>query len=262
MKMANDPVRLRALARRGSVLERGLEAARASGPSGEQLEALEHSLLTGVGIAAAAGAAAAVGKPQAAASAASWLTAGTAKLVVAVATVAAVGAGAGVAHYARSQRQQRPPSAVAPARAAAAAQPAPSLAPQAPAPEAARPVPMAETVGPLPLDSPAAKRRASKSGPRPPAQPAAAAADEEMVLLRRANEALAGAPAQALALTDEHLRRFPAGVLDEERELIAIQALSALGRGLEARQRGERFARIHAGSVYQKQIEAALVRQP
>lgn len=263
MKIPSDPVRLRALAKPGTVLERGLDAARSTGPTDEQLAALERSVLAAVGTAAGVAAVVAA-KPASslASSTASWLSAGTTKLVLAMATVAAVGGGALLARHTEHAHRQTPTRAAQPAPVAKPAL-TPSMAGPQPAQVLPAPLP-ASLPSPepsAPVANPVAKKRASKPGPRTAAQPSAGA-DEEMLLLRRATQALTGAPAQALAMTDEHRRRFPDGVMDQERELIAIRALVALGRSEEARQRGERFAHSHAGSVYRQQIEAAIGKRP
>jgi hypothetical protein len=66
---------------------------------------------------------------------------------------------------------------------------------------------------------------------------APAPAPSEAALLLSARRALDRDPAAALALTDEHARRFPAGTLVPEREILAIEALARLGRSSEARRR-------------------------
>ncbi len=65
--------------------------------------------------------------------------------------------------------------------------------------------------------------------------------DAEVKLLQRAQDALRSRPAEALALADAHARRAPRGLLAEEREVIAIDALVRLGRTSEARNRAARF---------------------
>jgi hypothetical protein len=106
---------------------------------------------------------------------------------------------------------------------------------------------------------------ATKESPRPPARaddapakPVGAPADdgEELRLLSRAHSALALDPAFALTLAHEHRRRFPSGSMDQEREVIAVSALMALGRVDDARQAADRFARDHAGSAYVARIRA------
>jgi hypothetical protein len=58
-----------------------------------------------------------------------------------------------------------------------------------------------------------------------------------------------------LSLTREHARRFPQGALAQEREVIAIEALSRLGRTEAARQRGTQFERQYPGSAHQPKVE-------
>ena len=86
---------------------------------------------------------------------------------------------------------------------------------------------------------------------------AASAAEDgepEAVLLARAQRALRLAPAQALSLAAESARRFPAGVLSQEREVIAIEALVRLGRMAEARDRAEAFARRFPRSAHVRRL--------
>lgn len=72
----------------------------------------------------------------------------------------------------------------------------------------------------------------------------------ELALVRSAHSELATSPRRALRLTAEHERRFPAGMLIEERELIAIDALARLGRLGRARARRDRLAARFPGSAY------------
>ena len=103
--------------------------------------------------------------------------------------------------------------------------------------------------------------------PAPSAQPlarasasAAVAADgeSEVALLQRAQAALGASPAQALAITDEHQRRFRGGILGQEREVIAINALVRLGRSGEARSRATRFLTSYPRSAHRPRLEALL----
>ena len=48
--------------------------------------------------------------------------------------------------------------------------------------------------------------------------------------------------------------------MDQEREVIAVNALVNLGRTGEARERAERFARDHAGSAYAARMQSILAR--
>jgi hypothetical protein len=56
-------------------------------------------------------------------------------------------------------------------------------------------------------------------------------AQEVAILSRATSELHAGRPASALKAIDEHARKFPNGLLVEERRAARTQALCALGRG-------------------------------
>lgn len=99
-------------------------------------------------------------------------------------------------------------------------------------------------------------RPSTASGPRL-GEPNAEAADEYR-LIRAARQAAASDAAQALALTDEHLRRFPRGMLSQERETIAIEALARLGNRAAARQRAQRFLANNPSSPYAGRIQSAV----
>lgn len=103
-------------------------------------------------------------------------------------------------------------------------------------------------------------RRASKSVALDPTPvvPASSASSEEAQLLLAARRKLARDPAGALARADEHARRFADGELAQERELVAVRALLALGRRAEAEARAERFAVRFPSSVHIQAIARAL----
>jgi hypothetical protein len=118
--------------------------------------------------------------------------------------------------------------------------------------------------GPAPSVAPAVD---PSSAPRPsarsPAPPTTATLAAERSLLDEARSALAsGDAAKAIALTDDHGRRFPRAQLGEEREAIAIQALVALGRNAEARSRAARFRSVAPNSLFMPAIDAALHSVP
>ena len=73
----------------------------------------------------------------------------------------------------------------------------------------------------------------------PPAPASSSRSDQlaqEVALLSRATSALrAGRAGQALSLLNEHQRKFPNGVLTEERRAAKAQALCSLGRQSEGR---------------------------
>jgi hypothetical protein len=78
--------------------------------------------------------------------------------------------------------------------------------------------------------------------------------ETEGELLRRAHDALSGDPAKALALTEEHTKRFPGGMLGQERELVAIEALIKLGRIGQARVRGASFLQRFPTSAHARRV--------
>lgn len=76
----------------------------------------------------------------------------------------------------------------------------------------------------------------------------------EISLLQDARASLTSSPAQALALTSQHQALYPRGKLVQERELIAITALSKLGRRDDASRRADHFRRAYPRSAYLKQV--------
>ena len=80
----------------------------------------------------------------------------------------------------------------------------------------------------------------------------------EAALLGRAERALASDPTRALRLTEEHLSRFPRGVLTQEREFVAIQALLGLGRRSDAAARAAQFHAHFPGSAHLRRLDLLL----
>lgn len=114
--------------------------------------------------------------------------------------------------------------------------------------------PSTASQAPSSVAPPPAKRRHR----RPPGSDRAAPGlDAELSLLRRARAALTGSPQQALRLLGEHARRFPTGVLAEERMLLRVQALCAVGRPERARAAAREFARAHPDSPHAPTVTAA-----
>jgi hypothetical protein len=92
------------------------------------------------------------------------------------------------------------------------------------------------------------------SGARPPSSDA----PTEIELLRDARLALKRSPATALELAERHTRSYPSGKLVQERELIAVSALIALGRRTAALGRAARFEQVFPQSPYRKQLAELL----
>ncbi len=83
-------------------------------------------------------------------------------------------------------------------------------------------------------------------------------APTEIGLLREARLALKRSPATALELTEQHTHTYPSGKLVQERELIAVSALIALGRRTAALGRAARFEQAFPQSPYRKQLAELL----
>jgi len=137
---------------------------------------------------------------------------------------------------------------------------APSVAPQRP--------PSVAPVASAPPPEPPAAAPALVAAPEPPAQVVAEPRDppiaapsapdrlaQEVALLSRATSALrAGRAAEAMKLLDEHQRKFPKGVLGEERRGARAQALCGLKRVTEGRAELAHLAPQSPAAARAKQI--------
>jgi hypothetical protein len=88
------------------------------------------------------------------------------------------------------------------------------------------------------------------------------ASGEEYALLRAARRALADDPARALQFTDQHRRRFTQGMLMQEREAIAVEALARLGRTSDVKVRAQAFFATFPSSPYRGRVERAVASLP
>jgi hypothetical protein len=85
---------------------------------------------------------------------------------------------------------------------------------------------------------------ATESGTAPSARRAGDKLAQEVAILSRATTELrAGRAGNALKALEEHQRKFPNGLLTEERRAARVQALCALGRRSEAQPELERLTR-------------------
>lgn len=91
---------------------------------------------------------------------------------------------------------------------------------------------------------------------------ASASSEPEVKMLARAQDALRGQPAEALAIADEHARRYPSGMLAQEREVIAIEALVKSGRTADARARAARFEQRFPGSAQISRVRSLVGISP
>ena len=80
----------------------------------------------------------------------------------------------------------------------------------------------------------------------------------ELALLTKARRVLTVQPHTALEIAAEHERDYPQGLLTEEREVIAIEALVKLGRRAQAAQRAQRFLARFPGSAQRARLDQLL----
>ncbi|MEO6420592.1 MAG: hypothetical protein ABIP39_14355 [Polyangiaceae bacterium] len=112
--------------------------------------------------------------------------------------------------------------------------------------------PPVETIAPAAAVSASAVRKPAASVESP---------DAEVKLLERAQDALRTRPTEALALCTEHANRFPQGLLTQEREVIAIEALTQTGKMAEANARADRFAAAYPDSSHLRRVGALVGRK-
>jgi len=246
---ATEMKRLSLLATRGSLLERGLTTARARGPSDAELQALAATIFGAAGAGAAGTATAGVSR---------WRLGGLTKLTVALVVAGSV-TGITAARWWRRSPDTRgtDPGVASPAAVTrpTEAQTAPRIIARVPgstAPRADR-ARVSRGAHPQAVVAPESRPTASvqeQAAPLPSAQPAPDGADEELRLIGAEQKLLPGDPIRALALVREHERRYPDGLLVQEREVVAVAALAAIGQQDEARRRAERFNEQHPRSTY------------
>lgn len=75
-------------------------------------------------------------------------------------------------------------------------------------------------------------------------------APSEASLLVAARKQLTEKPSEALALLRRHAELYPSGVLAQERELLRVRALKALGRQNAAEKAAKKFSQEHPDSVH------------
>lgn len=100
------------------------------------------------------------------------------------------------------------------------------------------------------LEPAAVEPPASAKVPQGPAK----APLEELPSLQRARSLLRSEPSKALALVRRHEQEFPRSQYTQEREVIRIEALRALGRHDEADRSAEDFNRRFPGSAHKSRL--------
>jgi hypothetical protein len=105
--------------------------------------------------------------------------------------------------------------------------------------------------------SPVERTEAAPSRPPVAVDPAPWAAERALLLAAR-DALVARRGQQALDHLGEHARRFPAGLLSEERDALRVRALASEGRLDEARAAGARFETTYPRSVHGDAVRRAL----
>lgn len=97
--------------------------------------------------------------------------------------------------------------------------------------------------------------------PQPPTQGSTLA--EENRLLAQARAALLDhRPERALQRLDEHARRFPSGMLSEERQALRAVALCEAGRELEGKAQARTFLLAHPQAALAQRVRSACLPSP
>jgi hypothetical protein len=149
-------------------------------------------------------------------------------------------------------------SSVAPAVQAPIAQPAieakPESAPTTPEPAVEAPAPQAQEAENLAVVPPPAA-----SQPAPAASERASRLREESAMLAQARDALHGGdPTGALRILDAARVKFANGVLNQEREALAIEALARSNKTKAASQRAAAFLRAYPTSPHAAHVRTFL----
>ncbi|MCL2447895.1 MAG: hypothetical protein FWD17_02995 [Polyangiaceae bacterium] len=127
--------------------------------------------------------------------------------------------------------------------------------------QATLPPPVAPVPGPLPVtpDPPSTPRSIA---PPKLEGPARSLPDEHTLLDRARKDLLSGEPEAALDEVERHARRFPHGMLSEERDALRVEALVAAKRYARARAAGGRFRTAYPGSMLGPAVDDALQAIP
>jgi hypothetical protein len=153
---------------------------------------------------------------------------------------------AGDAETSGEAQVAKPPKTTPPARASATSEPVPE-APALEEPAVPEPAPVA------PASSPS---RSSKS--RAATEASDLAADLE--LLAEAKRTID--PTPRLALLTRHAKTHPGSTLSEERDVLLIETLCALGRTADAKTRATAFATRHPKSAFHARVSQSCARAP
>jgi hypothetical protein len=92
-------------------------------------------------------------------------------------------------------------------------------------------------------------REKSRASERLRTQPKRVPAPDELALIRDA-QAARQTPGQVLQLLAQHRKHYPDGLLSQEREILAVEALLASGQRARAESQARAFVRAYPGSVH------------
>jgi hypothetical protein len=107
-----------------------------------------------------------------------------------------------------------------------------------------------ETPSPaLSATAPVKPRRAESSASASPT------GESEVQLIGRAQQLVRSQPQAALALCREHARKFPKGMLVQEREVLIVEALQRMGQEEEARKKSESFLKENPDTALRNKVE-------
>jgi hypothetical protein len=108
-----------------------------------------------------------------------------------------------------------------------------------------------ETPSPaLSTAAPEKPRRTEASASASPAK-----GESEVQLIGRAQQLVRSQPQAALALCREHARKFPKGMLVQEREVLIVEALQRMGQEEEARKKSESFLKENPDTALRNKVE-------
>jgi hypothetical protein len=170
------------------------------------------------------------------------------KVIVALAISGAIGT---VVWLARSPAAETAPVAAAPSLV--------TIPP--PTPSASGSATVDALASAIPSAAPAPSSTAHAVIPPSPS-PSTGPSEPESAMLARAHDALLnGSADRALAIVAEHARAYPRGMLTQEREVIAVEALVSSGRLDQARTRAAAFRAAYPGSSHRARIDR-LVESP
>lgn len=79
--------------------------------------------------------------------------------------------------------------------------------------------------------------------------------ESEVQLIGRAQQLVRSQPQAALALCREHARKFPKGMLVQEREVLIVEALQRMGQEEEARKKSESFLKENPDTALRNKVE-------